>query len=88
MNSFQSLPELLKEIESKQNFILREFRPSWDQYFMKVAYALKSRSNCCKNSVGALVVKDNRIVSTGYNGTPCGTKNCYIGGCDACYNSK
>lgn len=59
-------------------------RPSWDEYFMRIAQVASTRSNCIKRKVGAVVVKDRRIVSTGYNGTPRGTKNCNEGGCPRC----
>ena len=62
-------------------------RPGWDEYFMKIAEATASRSNCCRRHVGAIIVKDKRIISTGYNGTPRGIKNCSEGGCPRC-NSK
>ena len=45
-------------------------RPSWDTYFMKFAELAAQRSNCMKRGNGAIIVKDFRIVSTGYNGTP------------------
>ncbi len=59
-------------------------RPGWDEYFMKIARVVASRSNCMKRKVAALIVKDGRIISTGYNGTPRGTKNCSEGGCPRC----
>lgn len=59
-------------------------RPSWDEYFMRIAQVASMRSNCIKRKVGAVVVKDRRIVSTGYNGTPRGTRNCNEGGCSRC----
>ncbi|MGH9425448.1 MAG: deoxycytidylate deaminase [Terriglobia bacterium] len=59
-------------------------RPGWDEYFMKIAQVASMRSNCIKRKVGAVVVRDRRIVSTGYNGTPRGTKNCNEGGCPRC----
>lgn len=59
-------------------------RPSWDEYFMRIAEVASMRSNCIKRKVGAVVVKDRRIVSTGYNGTPRGTRNCNEGGCPRC----
>ena len=59
-------------------------RPSWDEYFMRMAQVASMRSNCIKRKVGAVVVRDRRIVSTGYNGTPRGTKNCNEGGCPRC----
>lgn len=59
-------------------------RPGWDEYFMDIAHVVARRSNCLRRSVAALLVKDNRIISTGYNGTPRGVKNCYEGGCPRC----
>lgn len=59
-------------------------RPSWDEYFMKIARVVASRSNCMKRKVAAVIVKDGRIISTGYNGTPRGVKNCNEGGCPRC----
>ena len=47
-------------------------RPSWDQYFINIADAVSTRSEDPKTKVGAVLVKDNRIVSTGYNGAPSG----------------
>ena len=48
-------------------------RPSWDEYFMSIARVVASRSNCVKRKVAAVITKDRRIISTGYNGTPRGT---------------
>jgi len=62
----------------------KNIRPSWDEYFMKLAQVVKTRSNCLRRPYGALIVKDHRIVSTGYNGTPHGVKNCIDGGCERC----
>jgi len=59
-------------------------RPSWDEYFMQIAEVIATRSNCAKRRVAAVVVKDCRIISTGYNGTPRGTTNCSSGGCPRC----
>jgi dCMP deaminase len=59
-------------------------RPPWDDYFMNIAHAAATRSNCIKRKVGAILVVDRRIVSTGYNGTPRGTRNCNEGGCPRC----
>lgn len=61
-------------------------RPSWDDYFMGIAKVVASRSNCVKRKVAAVIVKDKRIISTGYNGTPRGTRNCSEGGCPRCNN--
>jgi dCMP deaminase len=59
-------------------------RPSWDRYFMDIAQMVASRSNCLKRKVAAVIVKEGRIISTGYNGTPRKTRNCYEGGCPRC----
>jgi dCMP deaminase len=59
-------------------------RPDWDQYFMNIAEVVATRSNCSRRQVAAVIVKDHRIISTGYNGTPRGIKNCFEGGCPRC----
>ena len=59
-------------------------RPSWDQYFMDIARQVAARSNCMKRQVAAVIVSERRIISTGYNGTPRGVKNCNEGGCPRC----
>ncbi|MCP4176347.1 MAG: cytidine deaminase [bacterium] len=59
-------------------------RPDWDTYFMNIALVAASRSNCCRRHVGAVIVRDYRIISTGYNGTPRGITNCSDGGCPRC----
>ena len=51
---------------------------------MRLAEVVSTRSNCMKRGVGAVIVSDLRIVSTGYNGTPFGFLNCMEGGCDRC----
>jgi dCMP deaminase len=59
-------------------------RPDWDEYFMNIAEVVASRSNCSRRHVAAVIVKEHRIISTGYNGTPRGIKNCFEGGCPRC----
>lgn len=59
-------------------------RPTWDEYFMELAQIIKKRSNCLRRPYGALVVRDFRIMTTGYNGTPHGIKDCIDGGCERC----
>ena len=59
-------------------------RPSWDRYFMDIAHVAASRSNCSRRQVAAVLVRDCRIISTGYNGTPRGVRNCSDGGCPRC----
>ncbi len=61
-------------------------RPEWDEYFMRLAKVASLRSNCVKRKVAAIVVLDRRVISTGYNGTPRGTRNCFEGGCPRCNN--
>jgi dCMP deaminase len=56
-------------------------RPSNDQYFMSMAYLVSSRSTCVRRQVGAVIVKDKHILSTGYNGSPKGTRHCEELGC-------
>ncbi|MDO8527261.1 MAG: dCMP deaminase family protein [Deltaproteobacteria bacterium] len=60
-------------------------RPDWDEYFMAIAKQVALRSNCIKRKVAAILVQDQRIISTGYNGTPRGIKNCNEGGCPRCH---
>lgn len=62
----------------------QQSRPGWDEYFMNIATVVASRSSCLRRKVGAVVTIDNRIVSTGYNGTPRGLLNCDQGGCERC----
>jgi dCMP deaminase len=59
-------------------------RPRWDDYFLEMAWTASKRANCLRRKVGALVVVGRSIVSTGYNGTPFGVKNCDAGGCPRC----
>ena len=56
-------------------------RPDWDQYFLKITQDVSERATCVKRQVGAIIVKDNRILSTGYNGSPKGFKHCEDVGC-------
>lgn len=59
-------------------------RPNWDAYFMSLADLAALRSNCMKRRVGAVIVRENRVIATGYNGTPRHFKNCNEGGCARC----
>jgi dCMP deaminase len=63
---------------------MSDYRPSWDEYFMRIAEDASTRSNCLRRKVGALIVKQRNIISAGYNGTPIGVKNCFEGGCPRC----
>ncbi|MHC4391291.1 MAG: deoxycytidylate deaminase [Planctomycetota bacterium] len=59
-------------------------RPDHPDYFMHIAMAVRRRANCVGNRVGAIITLEDRIVSTGYNGTPSGVTNCNEGGCYRC----
>ena len=72
------------ENESIMDFRGKDVRPFWTQYFLRIAQDVSARSNCCRRKVGAVIVKNNHIIATGYNGTPSGTTNCFDGGCSRC----
>ncbi|MCI5897834.1 MAG: cytidine/deoxycytidylate deaminase family protein [Firmicutes bacterium] len=56
-------------------------RPDWDEYFMRMAEVAETRSTCTRRKVGAVIVKDHRILATGYNGVPTGIQHCSQRGC-------
>lgn len=56
-------------------------RPSWDEYFMQIAHVVAGRATCPRRSVGAVIVLDKRILTTGYNGAPHGLAHCMEVGC-------
>lgn len=56
-------------------------RPTWDEYFLEIANVAKKRSTCLRRQVGAVIVRDKRILSTGYNGVPTGITHCQEVGC-------
>jgi len=56
-------------------------RPDWHTYFMEIAHLVSKRSTCIRRSVGAVIVQNKRILSTGYNGAPTGIKHCLDRGC-------
>lgn len=74
-------------IEAFDKEINLEHRMSFTDYFIKLAYEVSLRSNCVKRRIGALIVKEKKIISTGYNGSPFNTKNCYEGGCKRCISN-
>lgn len=55
-------------------------RPSWESYFMQIAHLVATRATCPRRSVGAVIVRDRRILATGYNGAPRGLPHCPEGG--------
>ena len=56
-------------------------RPTWPEYFMAITDLVAKRSTCLRRHVGAILVKDKRILATGYNGAPAGLKHCEETGC-------
>lgn len=56
-------------------------RPAWDDYFMEIAHMVATRSTCLRRAVGAVIIKDKRILTTGYNGAPSGLAHCAEVGC-------
>jgi len=56
-------------------------RPSWDSYFMNITELVAGRATCVRRKVGAILVKDKRIISTGYNGAPSKVRHCLEVGC-------
>ena len=56
-------------------------RPSWEEYFMEIAYLVAKRSTCLRRQVGAVIVKSKNILATGYNGVPRGITHCEVTGC-------
>lgn len=66
---------------NKRKSIASAGRPSWDEYFLEVASLVSRRATCMRRKVGAILVKDKRILATGYNGAPSGLKHCLDIGC-------
>jgi dCMP deaminase len=60
---------------------VKEMRPSWDTYFMEITRVVANRSTCLRRKVGATIIKDKRILTTGYNGAPKGLAHCQETGC-------
>ena len=56
-------------------------RPSWDEYFMDIAHMCARRTTCRRRQIGAVIVKDKRLLATGYNGVPTGIEHCLERGC-------
>lgn len=73
----QEIPHLPGKAESLQ----LNKRPDWDSYFMEIASLVSKRSTCLRRQVGAVIVKDKNILSTGYNGAPTGITHCEVTGC-------
>ncbi len=69
------MEKTVKQVDKKTE------RPSWDEYFLEMTKLVSKRSTCLRRQVGAVIVKDKRILATGYNGAPCGLEHCLDIGC-------
>ena len=81
INAALSLSELHDALSKLDLTDEQRMRPSWDLYFMQLASLAAQRSNCMKRRVGCVLVREKRVISTGYNGTPRNLRNCNEGGC-------
>jgi len=84
LNTSSSLAHLYATLGKLDLTNETRLRPSWDAYFMQLASLGAQRSNCMKRRVGCVLVREKRVISTGYNGTPRGLRNCAEGGCPRC----
>ncbi|EDK40888.2 hypothetical protein PGUG_04986 [Meyerozyma guilliermondii ATCC 6260] len=84
INSSLSVKDLYVQLSELKLLDKSRLRPSWDSYFMRLADLAALRSNCMKRRVGCVVVRGNRVIATGYNGTPRNLPNCNEGGCPRC----
>jgi hypothetical protein len=66
---------------TREHETLKKVRPSWDEYFMRISHEVATRSTCPRLAVGAVIVRDKRILTTGYNGSPSGLPHCDDVGC-------
>ncbi|KAI8067990.1 deoxycytidylate deaminase [Gongronella butleri] len=87
-NAHRELASLYRELEALNLLNMERLRPTWDTYFMHLSDLAARRSNCMKRRVGCILVKDSRVVATGYNGTPRGLRNCNEGGCQRCNDAS
>lgn len=85
LNTSSSLADLYAHLGKLDFPNPDRLRPGWDSYFMALASLAAQRSNCMKRRVGCVLVgRERRVISTGYNGTPRGLRNCAEGGCPRC----
>lgn len=84
------IPEIKKKFENYQlNNSENNTRPTWDEYFMKIAIGLSSRATCLKVRSGSIITQENRIIGSGYNGAPPNIKSCLEKGyCTKEFNTK
>ncbi|KAL7276849.1 Deoxycytidine monophosphate (dCMP) deaminase [Rhizina undulata] len=84
VNQTSSISALHAQLDALNLTDESRLRPSWDLYFMQLASLAAKRSNCMKRRVGCVLVREKRVISTGYNGAPRGMLNCNEGGCGRC----
>lgn len=84
INTTTTIKDLYVQLSKLDIQNQQRLRPNWDTYFMKLANLAALRSNCMKRRVGCVIAKDNRVIATGYNGTPRHLQNCNQGGCRRC----
>lgn len=82
----QVLDSLAEAEEAARAVRVHRPKPPHDEYFMDTAMVIRKRADCLGRRVGAILVHDNRIIATGYNGVPEGMRNCSEGGCERCSN--
>lgn len=73
--------KLHKDIDKVINQIKKRIRPSWDEYFLKMAFLVAERSTCLRHHVGAIIIKDRHVLTTGYNGAARNIEDCLKLGC-------
>lgn len=88
LNDYTTLEDFWASLDRVDLTNPERIRPSWDSYFMLLTELACLRSNCMKRRVGCLIVKDNRVIATGYNGTPRNVLNCSEGGCPRCNSNS
>ncbi|KAI3403232.1 DCD1 [Candida oxycetoniae] len=86
INTSTSIKDLFIKLSELNLLDHSRLRPTWDSYFMRLADLAALRSNCMKRRVGCVIVRQNRVIATGYNGTPRHLLNCNEGGCSRCNN--
>lgn len=84
LNNTKSLSALHISLDTLNLTDPSRLRPTWDTYFMTLASLAARRSNCMRRQVGCVLVREKRVISTGYNGTPRYVTNCNEGGCPRC----
>lgn len=83
-SSLEKLKQKTEKLVRDWLYKLQDSRPNWDTYFMNITEQVKMRCTCMSSKKGAIIVQENQIISTGYNGTPKKISHCTSGGCQRC----